>query len=139
MKDFLNFNIMAKPEGDRVRFRLSHRKKDIAIEFTTAIQTHAEHIPDLIRGVMKAWSHKYIKLTRKALTSDQKAFYDALVNFHKTEGRPPTYEEISDVMGWNSRGTSFYFTKRLIAAGYVWLDEDNKAIPIDIALPELTE
>jgi hypothetical protein len=140
MKDFLNFDFSTKPEGAGVRYTMRHKKRDnLVVEFTSAISVRAEHLPDLIRGIMKTWTHKYMRATRKALSPKQKKFYDAVVWFHKQEGRPPSHEEQCDLMAWKSKGTSFYYTKRLIALGWFWLDEDGRVIPVDIAAPETTE
>lgn len=141
MKDFLNFEIRGRQEGRDVRYTIRHKKRDgLTVDFTAQGGTiHAQHIPDLIHGIIKAWTYKYTKATRKALSPKQKKLYDAVVWFHKQEGRPPSYEEQCDLMGWKSKGTAYYYTKRLIAFGWFWTDEDGRVIPIDIAAPELTE
>ncbi len=138
MKDFLNFSITTKGEGGRVRFTLRHKKRDgLSVDFVADQKVAADHIPALIHGVFKTWTHKYMKVTRKNLTPKQKKFYDAVVWFHKEEGRPPSHEEQCDLMGWKSKGTSFYYTKRLIALGWFWLDEEGRVVPVDIAAPDM--
>lgn len=140
MKDFLNFQIRTKAEGRDVRYQMRHKTRDnLSMEFTTAATIRAEHIPDLIRGIMKTWTDKYMKATRKELSEKQKKFYDAVVWFYQQEGRPPSHEEQCELMGWKSKGTSFYYTKRLIAMGWFWVDEGGRVIPVDIAAPDHTE
>jgi hypothetical protein len=119
---------------------MRHKKRDnVSTTFTTGPKVAAEHVPDLIIGAIRAWTHKYTKATKKSLSVKQKKYYDAVVWFYKEEGRSPSYEEQCDLMGWKSKGTSFYFAKRLIALGWFWTDEDGRIIPIDVAAPELTE
>lgn len=141
MKDFLNFDIgrEVKPDGQVIYTLLHKKRKDLSMTFKSSRTVRSEDLPDLIRGLFKAYVAKYMKATRVPLSPKQKKFYDMVVWFHKTEGRPPSHEECCDVMGWKSKGTSFYYTKRLQALGWFWTDEDGRVIPVDIAAPELTE
>ncbi len=140
MKDLLNFEIVSKDEGGNVRFTIRHKKRDgLAIDFTTPLSTRAEHIPDLIKSLFKAWLTKYFKHTRKQLSPKQKKFYDAVVWFHKEEGRPPSYQEMIDVLDYRSKGTIAAFVSRLIEKGWLWKDEEGRVVPVDIASPEMIE
>lgn len=141
MKDFLNFTVTASPRPTErgVEFTIRHKKNDsIAVKFTTG-PVHPNHLPDFLRRVMRAWTNKYFAAMRGRLSTKQKAFYDALVWFHKTEGRPPSYQEIMEVLGYSSKGTISVYVRRLIDKGWLWKDEDGKVIPVDIAAPESTE
>lgn len=140
MKDFLNFDIQSRQEGSSVRHTLRHKKRDnLHVSFLTTGNTKPEHIAALFRDIMKAWTMKYMKVTRRSLSPKQKAYYDAVVWFHKEEGRAPSYEEQCDLMSWRSKGTAHYFAKRLISMGWFWTDEDGRIIPVDIAAPDMTE
>lgn len=140
MKDFLNFEIVSKSEGGNVRFTMRHKKWDgLSVDFVTGLNTRAEHIPALIKSLLKAWSNKYFKQTRKQLSPKQKDFYDAIVWFHKEEGRPPSYQEMIDILEYKSKGTVAAFVVRLIAKGWLWKDEEGRVVPIDIASPEMIE
>ncbi len=85
------------------------------------------------------WTHKYFKHTRKQLSPKQREFYNALVWFHKEEGRPPSYQEMIDLMGYKSKGTANAFVTRLVAGGWLWKDEEGRVVPVDIAAPEMTD
>lgn len=140
MKDFLNFDITSKAEGANVRFTLRHKKWDgLSVDFTTGTITRAEHMPALVKNLFKAWTHKYFKQTRRQLSKKQKEFYDALVWFHKEEGRAPSYQEMIDFLDYKSKGTACTFVNRLIDAGWAWKDEEGRVIPVDIAAPEVTD
>lgn len=137
MKDLQNFEILQKPEGTRVRYRMRHKKHDgLHIEFDTGAVVKAADIPALIQGVMRAWSNKFTAMTRGRLTPSQKKFYDALVWFWKQEGRAPSYEEQAEMLGKKSRGTPYRYAQRLIVLGWLWKDEGGQIVPCDIALPE---
>lgn len=140
MKDFLNFDIKSYPDGQRVRHIMQHKRRDAcSVEFTTPVSTNAKDIPDLIKSLFKAWAHKYAAKTRKNLSPKQRDFYDKTVAFFKSEGRPPTYDEMCGMLGCSSKGTAHYFTHKLIGLGWLWVDEDGRITPIDIAAPDLTE
>lgn len=139
MKDFLNFDITARPDGTGVSYTIKHRKRDLSLDFRSERAIQAQHVPDFLKGLIKAWTHKYFKATRGHLSKKQKAFYDALVWFHKEEGRPPSYQEMIDILGYKSKGTASVFVARLVEAGWLWKDEDGRVIPVDIAAPETTE
>lgn len=140
MKDFLNFEITAQPDGTRVRHIMRHKKKDgIIIEFTTDLLTKASDIERLIKNTLKSWAAKYSSKTRRPLTPKQKVFYYKLCDFYKTDGRPPTYEEMLSFGPYVSKGTPHAFVKKLSEKGWVWADEDGLVIPMDVAAPEMTE
>ena len=140
MKDFLNFSITSKQDGIGIKHTMRHKKREnLSVDFTTTGNTKPEHIPGLVQGVMKAWTNKYIRATRRTMSSRQKKFYDAVVWFYKEEGRAPSYDEMCDLMAWRSKGTSWYYVKRLIAMGWLWTDEEGRIIPIDIAAPDMTD
>jgi len=141
MKDFLNFKIQTKGEGANVRYTIRHRKRDnMVVEFTTPVKgISAEHIPTMIEKVMRLWTNKYMKVTRKVMSPKQRAYYDAVVWFWQQEGRAPSYEEQCELMGLKSKGTAWSYANRLLEMGWLWKDEDGRIVPVDIAAPEFTE
>lgn len=141
MRDFTQFDIIAKSTDDnKVRFTMRHKRREaVAVDFTTGATLNALHLPALIAGVIKSYLRKYRAASRKAMTRYQKNFYDKLVEFHRTEGRAPTYEEQCVFLGVSSKGTPHYYVKKLEELGWVWVDNDGMAIPIDIAMQEHLE
>jgi hypothetical protein len=140
MKDLLNFEITSKSEGANVRHTMRHKIRDgLVVEFVTPVNTRAEHMPKFVKDTLKAWVYKYFKHTRKQLSKKQKAFYDALVWFHKEEGRTASYQEMCDLLGYKSKGTANAFVIRLIEAGWLWKDEEGRVIPVDVAAPEMID
>lgn len=141
MKDFLNFEItIGQLEEGRVSFTLRHRtREDVFVEFSTAELLEARHIPAMISSLIRSYARKYREKSRQAMTASQKNFYDKLVDFHEQQGRPPTYDEQCVFLGVVSKGTPHYYVKKLIEAGWIWVDDKGMVIPCDIASPEMDE
>lgn len=137
MKDFINFEIIAKLDGQRVKYDMRHKKRpDLRLQFETDATVKAEHIPALVYGLFCKWAYKYNKSTRARLTAKQKEVYDMIVWFWNEENRAPTYDEIREMRGLSSKGSIFHVVRLLIDRGWCWKDEDGKIIPMDIAAPE---
>lgn len=140
MKEFLNFEIQSRTVGSEVQHILEHPTlKGTSVTFKTGVDLHYSHLPDLIKGVMKAYAKKFSEATRKPLTPSQKALYNHLLSFHKKEGRAPSYEELRIVLGAKSKGTPWQGMAKLLEKGWVWKDGDGFIFPIDIATPDIVD
>lgn len=137
MKDLCNFGITYVEKGGKVQYTLYHKKNlDMKITFQSAEVIKSKHIPKFMEDVFKAWVNKYFSKSRRAMTGKQEKFYEKLVEFHRTEGRPPTLEEQCRFFGFKSRGTPLLYIRNLAARGWVWIDRHGKAWPIDIVAPD---
>lgn len=141
MKDFMDMEASAERlDSATVLHTLRHRtKKNILVEFKSGNQVQAESMGAFIIKALRAYSKRYREKTLKSMTPGQRAFYDKLIEFHKMEGRAPSYEEQCVIMGCSSKGTPHYYVKKLVELGWVWLDEDGMVIPIDIAPPDMED
>lgn len=140
MRDFLNFEIVpAGISAETTAWVMRHKtREDLFVEFTTPNDIAAEILPSIIVGVMKRYADKYNAIARKAMTPAQKNYYDKLVEFHKMEGRAPSYEEQCLMLGVKSKGTPHHYAKALEKAGWVWFD-GRSVIPYEIAEPTLED
>lgn len=140
MKDLLNFDITTE-EGDGVKFihTIRHKKRPIALTFSTGTKVSNDHIPDLFKKVMRAWVYKYLKSIRRPLTEPQAKIYKMICEFYKQEGRPPSYDDIRSIMGYKSRGSAWVTAQRIIDRGWLWVDENGHLVPIELAAPDMTE
>ncbi len=138
MRDFLNFDIVSQRSGGKIHHTLKHNKRDGAIiSFETPRMLDTADIGALFKRVVRAYAAKYREKTLKTLTQAQKSFYDKIVQFHKDEGRAPTYDEQCIIMGVSSKGTPHYYVQKLEKMGWVWIDDKGMVIPIDIAAPDM--
>lgn len=136
-RDITNFVIELKREGDEYRYTMVHKDvHDIVLRFKTTEKVAAKHMPSFIERLFRAWVHTYIAKTRRPLTGKQQKFYDKLLEFHKLEGRPPTYEEQCRFFDFKSRGTPFVYTRAIVARGWAWQDDHGKIWPVDLVAPE---
>ena len=137
MKDFLNIriNCLDKKDG-KTLVRVRHTKREkVIVEFTVSNKIKSDELPGLIRKFMSDYVKKYAASNLAPLTPNQKALYDGLVSFHKTEGRPPTYDEQRMLIGAKSKGTPWQTSRKLLTKGWLWEDEYGNLIPVDISLP----
>lgn len=140
MKDFLNFDIERREENGHSVFTLRHRtRENISVQFITESFVNAVYLPKLIIDLIRAYAKKYRLQSREAMTAAQKNFYDKLVEFHRNQGRPPTYDEQCVFLGVVSKGTPHYYVKKLVEAGWIWIDDNGMVIPCDIASPEMDD
>lgn len=139
MRDLLDFDIVSqKISISRVLHTLKHNKRDGAlVEFETGISVSAADIGILFKRAFRSYADKYREKTLKSMTKGQRSFYDKLIEFHKNEGRAPSYEEQCVIMGCSSKGTPHYYVKKLVELGWIWIDRDGMVIPIDIASPDM--
>jgi hypothetical protein len=135
MKDFLNFDIIAeRVDPAHVRFTLKHRiKEGLSLEFITGNAIDNQFLPKLFADILKGWAKKYRLASRGHMTAGQKMFYDKLMDFHRNYNRAPSYDEMCVFMGFQSKGTPFFYVRKLIELGWCWKDDKGLVIPIDIA------
>ena len=96
-----------------------------------------DRIAEFVRDVFKTWAEIYRENTLKRLKPKQRIFYDMLVKFHADHGRAPSYQEQADIMGFRSKGTTFYFCHVLIEKGWAWKDQDGMIVPLDVSAPDM--
>lgn len=137
-KDFTNFEVAYKKiSDDKYQFTMRHKKHEkISIQFMTGPGVIAQRIPEFLDMVLKDWARKYSEERRQPLTKEQRDFYNRMVSFCKEEGRRPSYNEIKEFLNVKSKGTAYYYVKKLVEMGWIWIDEHGNATPIDIALPD---
>lgn len=140
MRDFVNFEIMAtETSAHETRFVIRHKNRDgLSVEFSVPNDLEPEMLPSIITVAMKRYSQKYSDKSRKPMTGGQKHYYDKLVEFHKMEGRAPTYDEQCYMLGVKSKGTPHHYAKKLADSGWVWID-GRMVIPYDIAEPDMED
>lgn len=139
MRDFLDFEISAAGMNQTsTLWVIRHNKRDIAVEFTTPNRITTSDFPSVVADALRAYSEAYNAAVRKSMTPAQKNYYDKLVEFHRMEGRAPSYEEQCFMLGVKSKGTPHHYAKALERAGWVWFD-GRAVIPYEIAEPHLDE
>lgn len=135
MRDFLDFDILVDcPKSGVVSILVKHRERDISVDRLLKNPSGKE-IGGICKQMLQQYADLYRECTMKFLTPKQKRFYDELVKFYISEGRAPTYSEMSEMFGKKriNKGTAHYHIRKLREAGWVWIDEDGHAIPKDIA------
>jgi hypothetical protein len=140
MRDFLNFEIVEVADAwHSIKWVLRHKTREgLSVEFETGNTISAVEFPEIVKGMLRRYSDKYNSMARKPMTAAQKNYYDKLVEFHKMEGRAPSYDEQCLMLGVKSKGTPHHYAKTLVEAGWVWID-GRMVIPFDIAEPEIQD
>lgn len=140
MRDFLNFELTEQGfSQSTVLWAIKHKTRDrLVVEFTTPTEISAVHFKAVFIGALMKYAQKYGELARSPMTAAQKAYYDKLVEFHRMEGRAPSYEEQCYMLGVKSKGTPHHYAKTLEKAGWVWID-GRSVIPYEIAEPSIEE
>lgn len=139
MRDLLDFDIVSqKVAPGKIQHTIKHNKREGAlVEFYTGLSLSAADVGATFKKAFRAYADKYREKTLKSMTKGQRAFYDKLIEFHRNEGRAPSYDEQCVIMGCSSKGTPHYYVKKLIELGWIWTDKDGMVIPIDIASPDM--
>lgn len=134
MQDFLNLEIKIAAKGDVFDLTMKHRKHDLCVTYSIK-KADIMKIGEAFTQMMKRYGVLYRECTMKSLTAAQKKFYDELVKFYTSEGRAPSYNEMTELFGRKkiNKGTAYYHIRKLKDAGWIWVDEDGHAIPKDIA------
>lgn len=140
MRDFLNYDIVLEGVSRHtLSWVIKHKTRDrLFVEFTTPSEITAVDFKSIVTGMFKKYAEKYTALARKPMTAAQKNYYDKLVEFHRMEGRAPSYEEQCLMLGVKSKGTPHHYAKVLAQAGWVWID-GRSVIPYDIAEPGIED
>ncbi len=140
MRDFINFEIVqAGVTRDTMVWSLRHKKReDLVVEFETPNPIGADLFPSIISAALRKYSEKYNAMVRKSMTAAQKNYYDKLVEFHRQEGRAPSYEEQCLMLNVKSKGTPHHYAKALERAGWVWFD-GRSVVPYEIAEPDIQD
>ena len=58
-------------------------------------------------------------MRKKYLTAKQMKVYDAWTGFLAKRKRPPTYQELANIMGYNSKGSIHFHMHKLIDKGWI--------------------
>lgn len=137
MNDYLNFKIDVYGKT----LRLKHAQRGILLEYTFVRSPSVNDLPQFIKQVMKDYTRDYNKgiIKSRPLKKRQRELYTIILNFWKTEKRPPSFQEMADAMGVASKGTPYVICKKLEEYGWIWKDEDGIVIPVDIQTPDMAE
>lgn len=61
-----------------------------------------------------------------------KEVFDSIISYIREHGYPPTYDEIGDMNGFNSKATTAYHMQKLMDAGMIETDNPNSARAIRV-------
>lgn len=140
MRDLINIKIvLAGLNRTTALWQIRHRTREgLVVEFEAPNPIDEDKFAKVVEDALKAYSEKYSSMSQKSMTAPQKNYYDKLVEFHKMEGRAPSYEEQCLMLNVKSKGTPHHYAKALERAGWVWFD-GRSVIPYEIAEPNIQD
>jgi hypothetical protein len=140
MRDLLNIQIVLLGlTRSTALWEIRHKTREgLRVEFEAPNPIEEDKFKEVFENAVKKYSEKYSSMSQKSMTAPQKNYYDKLVEFHKMEGRAPSYEEQCLMLNVRSKGTPHHYAKALERGGHVWFD-GRSVIPFEIAEPNLED